>query len=67
MVRPVRHRRTDRQSVQLCWTGTALRLVSVHSGSKGEHLVSHLSGYKGWVHADGYAGFNDVFGKDKAS
>ena len=35
MVRPVRHRRTNRQSVQLCWTGTALRLVSVHSGSKG--------------------------------
>ncbi len=34
---------------------------------KGEHPVSHLSGYKGWVHADGYAGFNDVFGKDKAS
>ena len=34
---------------------------------KGEHPVKHLSGYKGWVHADGYAGFNDVFGKDKAS
>ena len=27
MVRPVRHRRTNRQSVQLCWTGTALRLL----------------------------------------
>lgn len=34
---------------------------------KGEHPVKHLFGYKGWVHADGYAGFNDVFGKDKAS
>jgi transposase len=34
---------------------------------KGEHPVKHLSGYQGWVHADGYAGFNDVFGKDKAS
>ncbi len=33
---------------------------------KGEHPVSHLSGYKGWVHADGYAGFNGVFGTDKA-
>ena len=33
---------------------------------KGEHPVSHLSGYKGWVHADGYAGFNGVFGADKA-
>ena len=34
---------------------------------KGQHPVSHLNGYKGWVHADGYAGFNDVFGEEKAS
>lgn len=34
---------------------------------KGEHPVRHLSEYKGWVHADGYAGFNGLFGKDKAS
>ena len=34
---------------------------------KGEHPVSHLLGYKGWVHADGYAGFNGLFGEDKAS
>jgi len=34
---------------------------------KGEHPVSHLDGYKGWVHADGYAGFNGVFGDEKAS
>lgn len=34
---------------------------------KGEHPVKHLSGYQGWVQADGYAGFNDVFGKNKAS
>ena len=33
---------------------------------KGQHPVSHLSGYRGWVHADGYAGFNGVFGEDKA-
>ena len=33
---------------------------------KGAHPVSHLSGYKGWVHADGYSGFNGVFGDDKA-
>jgi transposase len=33
---------------------------------KGRHPVCHLSGYTGWVHADGYAGFNDVFGEDKA-
>jgi transposase len=34
---------------------------------KGEHPVSHLSGYQGWVHADGYAGFNGAFGDGKAS
>jgi len=34
---------------------------------KGEHPVRHLSKYKGWVHADGYAGFNGVFGEDRAS
>ena len=34
---------------------------------KGEHPVSHLSGYQGWVHVDGYAGFNGVFGDGKAS
>ena len=33
---------------------------------KGEHPVSHLTGYKGWVHADGYAGFNGLFGDGKA-
>jgi len=34
---------------------------------KGEHPVRHLSDYKGWVHADGYAGFNGLFGKERAS
>ncbi len=34
---------------------------------KGEHPVSHLSGYQGWVHADGYAGFNGIFADHKAS
>lgn len=29
---------------------------------KGEHPVDHLSRYKGWVHADGYSGFNGLFG-----
>lgn len=33
---------------------------------KGEHPLSHLSGYKGWVHADGYSGFNGLFGDNKA-
>lgn len=34
---------------------------------KGEHPVSHLSDYKGVVHADGYTGFNGLFGDGKAS
>jgi transposase len=34
---------------------------------KGEHPVSHLSGYKGVAHADGYTSFNGLFGNDKAS
>lgn len=34
---------------------------------KGEHPVSHLSGYKGVVHADGYTGFNGLFGDGKAN
>ena len=33
---------------------------------KGAHPVSHLSGYNGWIHADGYSGFNGLFGDDKA-
>jgi transposase len=33
---------------------------------KGEHPEGHLSGYKGWVHADGYSGFNGIFGDNKA-
>ncbi|WP_299593486.1 IS66 family transposase [uncultured Tateyamaria sp.] len=33
---------------------------------KGEHPVSHLAGYTGRVHADGYSGFNGLFGDDKA-
>ena len=34
---------------------------------KGEHPENHLSGFNGWVHADGYSGFNGVFGGNKAS
>ena len=33
---------------------------------KGEHPVSHLAGYKSWAHAVGYAGFDGLFGDDKA-
>lgn len=34
---------------------------------KGHHPVDHLADYKGWVHADDYAGFNGVFGEGRAS
>ena len=28
---------------------------------KGKHPQDHLSGYQGWMHADGYAGFEDIY------
>jgi transposase len=31
---------------------------------KGRHPTDHLAGYRGWVHADGYAGFNELYRKD---
>lgn len=34
---------------------------------KGEHPSTHLAGYKGVVHADGFTGFNGLFGHGKAS
>ncbi len=33
---------------------------------KGEHPSTHLAGYKGVVHADGFTGFNGLFGDGKA-
>ena len=54
--------------------GISDTLRDIHRGNaeftvdrKGEHPVKHLSGYQGWVHADGYAGFNGVFGEGKAT
>ena len=34
---------------------------------KGEHPATHLKGYIGHIHADGYAGFNGLFGHGKAA
>jgi transposase len=31
------------------------------SDRKGQHPASHLAGYRGWVHADGYSGFNELY------
>ena len=30
----------------------------------GKHPTEHLASFKGWIHADGYTGFNDLFAKD---
>ena len=34
---------------------------------KGEHPSSHLKGYRGVIHADGFTGFNGLFGTERAS
>ena len=31
---------------------------------EGKHPTEHLGKFKGWIHADGYAGFNDLFAKE---
>lgn len=31
---------------------------------EGKRPSKHLSAFKGWIHADGYAGFNDLFAKE---
>ncbi len=28
---------------------------------RGQHPTDHLAGYPGWVHADGYSGFNELY------
>jgi len=30
---------------------------------EGKHSSEHLANYTGWIHADGYTGFNDLFAK----
>lgn len=31
---------------------------------EGKHPTGHLAPFRGWIHADGYTGFNDLFAKD---
>ncbi len=38
-----------------------LRGTSSPSIERAQHPASHLSDYKGWMHADGYAGFNELY------
>ncbi len=45
------------------WSGSgppAVRYV-FSTDRKKQHPVGHLDGYQGWVHADDYAGFKDIF------
>lgn len=50
-----------------CGDGAPCAWYQFSTDRKGEHPVTHLSGYSGTVHADGYAGFNGLFGENKAS
>lgn len=34
---------------------------------KGKRTEAHLAGYTGFIHADGYAGFNKLYGHGKAT
>ena len=59
----------DRQAVGLCPCGRShgstappAAVFFYSPDRKGEHPQSHLKSFKGILHADGYAGFNAVFG-----
>jgi transposase len=46
------------------WGGDAPPASWYHRFSpdrKGQHPKDHLAGYRGWMHADGYAGFEDIY------
>jgi transposase len=51
------------------WAGAAppCAWYQFSNDRKGEHPVSHLAGYEGCVHADGFTGFNGLFGPNGAS
>lgn len=34
------------------------------SDRKGKHPTTHPGHFKGWIHADGYTGFNELFAED---
>lgn len=46
------------------WAGSAPAAVFYRftPDRRGVHPAEHLAGYRGHVHADGYAGFNELFG-----
>jgi len=44
------------------WVATRPRQPGIGSGDrKGQHRKDHLARFRGWMHADGYAGFEDLY------
>jgi hypothetical protein len=39
----------------------ARRLYRFSGDRKGQHARDHRARYRGWMHADGYAGFEDLY------
>ena len=60
-VKQKKRRWPDDEKRSICFQTTAAG-VSVAQVARryamSEHPVKHLSGYQGWVHADGYAGLS---------
>lgn len=42
-------------------TGPPAAWYRFSTDRRGEHPEAHLANYSGWMHADGYAGFNDLY------
>ena len=51
------------------WAGTAPQAAwyQFSPDRKAKRTEKHLAGYTGFIHADGYAGFNKLYGDDKAT
>ncbi|MGB0853067.1 MAG: IS66 family transposase [Pikeienuella sp.] len=45
-------------------TGPPAAWYRFSTDRRGEHPEAHLANYSGWMHADGYAGFNDLYRND---
>jgi transposase len=58
---------SDRRPPGLRWSGADPPAVRYEFtiDRKAQHPAEHLAGYRGWVHADGYSGFNELYRKDE--
>lgn len=52
---------------QRCGQGPPCAWYQFSVDRKGEHPAAHLKGYTGTVHADGFTGFNGLFGEGLAT